>query len=66
MELLQSELAPDHSLKFDPTCIRRGLRHWREHMETTAKSNRSLRRDNSGMLHQVGLQRLRGVEEFRS
>ena len=49
------------SLRFDPSYIRRGLRHWRGHLETTAKQNRPLRRDSSGTRHQVVLPRLRRV-----
>src|SRR6058998_4454967 len=41
-----------HSLKFDPTYIRRGLRDWRAHLEATAKRKRSLRRDSNGTRHQ--------------
>jgi len=50
-----------NSLKFEPSCIRRGLRQWREHLEATAKPNPPLRRDRTGMRHQVVLPRLRGV-----
>src|SRR6267143_3008350 len=31
------------SLKFDPSYIRQGLRHWREYLEATAKRYRPLR-----------------------
>ena len=47
------------SLKFDPSYIRRGLRHWRGHLET--KQNPPLRRDSTGTRHQVVLPRLRRV-----
>ena len=50
-----------HSLKFDPNYIRRGLRHWRAHLEATARQKRSLRRDSNGTRHQVVLPRLRRV-----
>ena len=49
------------SLEFDPSSIRRGLPHWREHVEATANQNRPLRRDCTGARHQVVLPRLRRV-----
>src|SRR3989442_6067724 len=49
------------SLKFDPSYIRRGLRHWRAHPGATAKQNRPLRRDSNGTRHQVALPQLRRV-----
>ena len=49
------------SLEFDPSYIRRGLRHWRGHLETMAKQNPPLRRDSTGTRHQVVLPRLRRV-----
>jgi len=49
------------SLKFDPSYIRRGLRHWRAYLEATAKQKRPLRRDSNGTRHQVVLPRLRRV-----
>src|SRR5438445_11469649 len=49
------------SLKLDPSYIRRGLRHWRAHLEATAKQKRPLRRDSNGTRHQVVLPRLRRV-----
>ena len=49
------------SLKFDPGYIRRGLRQWRSHLESTAKPKRSVRRDSNGTRHQVVLPRLRRV-----
>ena len=49
------------SLNFDPTYIRRGLRHWRAYVRATAKRKRSFHRDGSGTRHQVVLQRLRRV-----
>ena len=49
------------SLNFDPTYIRRGLRHWRAYVRATAKRKRSIHRDGSGTRHQVVLQRLRRV-----
>jgi len=49
------------SLEFDPAYFRRGLQQWRTHLETTAKSERSLRRNSSGTRHQVVLPRLRRV-----
>ena len=49
------------SLEFDPSSIRRGLPHWREHVEATANQNRPLRRDCTGTRHQVVLPRLRRV-----
>ena len=49
------------SLNFDTSYIRRGLRHWRGHLEATAKQNRPLRRDSTGTRHQVVLPRLRRV-----
>jgi hypothetical protein len=49
------------SLKFDPSYIRRGLGHWRAHLEATAKQKRSLRRDSNGTRHEVVLPRLRRV-----
>jgi hypothetical protein len=50
-----------HSLKFDPSYIRRGLRQWRAHLEATAKPKRSLRRDGNGTRNQVVFPRLRRV-----
>jgi len=50
-----------NSLKFEPSCIRRGLRQWREHLEAMPKPNPPLRRDRTGTRHQVVLPRLRGV-----
>ena len=49
------------SLKLDPSYMRRGLRHWRAHLEATAKQKRPLRRDSYGTRHQVVLPRLRRV-----
>src|SRR5438876_12152266 len=49
------------SLRFDPSYIRRGLRHWRAHLEATAKQKRPLRRDSNGTRHQLVLPRLRRV-----
>src|SRR5262245_23839348 len=49
------------SLKFDPDYIRRGLWHWRAHLEATANRRLSLRRDGNGTRHQVALPRLRRV-----
>jgi len=49
------------SLKFEPSYIRRGLRHWRAHLEATAEKKRPLRRDSNGTRHQVVLPRLRRV-----
>jgi hypothetical protein len=45
------------SLKFDPTYIRVGLRHWNDHAEATAQPNR--RRGSGGVIHHVGLPPLR-------
>ena len=50
-----------HSLKFDPSCIRRGLRQWPAHPGATLKQNRPLRRDSNGTRHQVALTQLRRV-----
>ena len=49
------------SLNFDPTYIRRGLRHWRAYVDATANRKRSLQRDGNGTRHQVVLPRLRRV-----
>ena len=49
------------SLEFDPSYIRRGLRHWRAYLEATAKRKQTLRRVGNGTRHQVVLPRLRRV-----
>lgn len=49
------------SLNFDPTYIRRGLRHWRPDPEATGKPPRSLHPDANGTRHHVTLPRLRRV-----
>src|SRR5713101_5298159 len=49
------------SLGFVPAYIRRGLRQWRAHVETSAEGTWWVRRDGNGARHQVVLPRLKRV-----
>jgi len=50
-----------HSLRLDPSYIRRGLLPWCAHQKPTAQQRRRLRRDSGGTRHQVALPRLSRV-----